>query len=360
MREWFLSTELVGLRGMANSSSGVAQKARRNNWLSRSSKAGNRTLEYHISNFHPDVKKQLIEKYVTDPDEAEKLMNMPEPRPITGIDIPYKQAKLIRDILVHKPDTDLTEHPELNISPSIAALFQENKAQALMWLQQRLDTQEIYNEEARKLITSKSKSVSDVMMRGRVAQDLLESVSFPDPEIQMALEQVVEESNRVGRKYNTTAHWGFPSSEDAEASNTEKKDVSYVTYYDITASAGAGRLVEYVPNKRVELSETLRLALNIQTPSRAKLLNMEGDSMHPTLKDKSILAIEELETFKQDGVYVFTFDNTLYVKRLQKSREGIKVISDNPIYDAWFINRDEVDTPMFTIHGRVTGCAQSV
>lgn len=79
MREWFLSTELVGLRGMANSSSGVAQKARRNNWLSRSSKAGNRTLEYHISNFHPDVKKQLIEKYVTDPDEALVLMALTEP-----------------------------------------------------------------------------------------------------------------------------------------------------------------------------------------------------------------------------------------------------------------------------------------
>ncbi|MFA0500294.1 S24 family peptidase, partial [Vibrio sp. 10N.222.46.A1] len=33
MKEWFLSTELMGLDGMANSSSGVAQKARRNNWL---------------------------------------------------------------------------------------------------------------------------------------------------------------------------------------------------------------------------------------------------------------------------------------------------------------------------------------
>ncbi|WP_272165473.1 S24 family peptidase [Vibrio diabolicus] len=80
MREWFLSTELVGLRGMANSSSGVAQKARRNKWLSRSSKAGNRTLEYHISNFHPDVKKQLIEKYVTDPKEAELLMTLESPK----------------------------------------------------------------------------------------------------------------------------------------------------------------------------------------------------------------------------------------------------------------------------------------
>ncbi|MFA0386607.1 MULTISPECIES: DNA-binding protein, partial [Vibrio] len=79
MKEWFLSTELMGLDGMANSSSGVAQKARRNNWLSRGSKEGTRALEYHISNFHPDVKKQLIEKYVTDLDEAEYLLTASEP-----------------------------------------------------------------------------------------------------------------------------------------------------------------------------------------------------------------------------------------------------------------------------------------
>ncbi|MFA0502395.1 S24 family peptidase, partial [Vibrio sp. 10N.222.46.A1] len=36
-------------------------------------------MEYHISNFHPDVKKQLIEKYVTDLDEAEYLLTASEP-----------------------------------------------------------------------------------------------------------------------------------------------------------------------------------------------------------------------------------------------------------------------------------------
>ncbi len=375
MREWFLSTELVGLKGMANTSSGVAQKARRNNWLSRKSKVGTRSLEYHISNFHPDVKKQLIEKYVTDSDEAEKLMNLPEPtsfwpasRPqsrFTGIDLSYDQVKIIRDLLVHNPEENLVGNPKLNIPSKIALLFQENKAEALLWSQQRLFDYQYFKEEVDKFLEDKGDSEPDVMRRGRVAQDYLEAMFFADPKLKKSLEQVVEESNRVGRKHNTTAHWGYSNPKDSEAltmsePSPKEKGVSYVTYYDISASAGAGRLVEYVPNKRIELSETLKLALNIQTPSRAKLLNMEGDSMHPTLKDKSILAIEELEAFKQDGVYVFTFDNTLYVKRLQKSREGIKVISDNPIYDAWFINRDEVDTPIFTIHGRVTGCAQSV
>lgn len=79
MKEYFLTTELVGLEGMPNSASGVAQKGRRNNWLSRNAAGSSKILEYHISNFHPDVKKQLIEKYVTDPDEAAALMNMTPP-----------------------------------------------------------------------------------------------------------------------------------------------------------------------------------------------------------------------------------------------------------------------------------------
>lgn len=350
---------------MANSLTGVTQKAKRNNWLSRKSMSGNRALEYHISNFHPDVKKQLIEKYVTDPIEAEKLLSMPEPRPITGIDLPYEKVEALRNILVHRPDEDLVGHPELNLPPEIAKMFQENKAQALVWAQQRLASHQFYAEEVEKFLKSKATTDSDKLMRGMQAQHHLESMFFADPKLQKSLEQVVEESKSLNKTLTKPEHSGYQRRDASKALNVcepepEKRDVSYVTYYDIAASAGAGHLVEYVPSKQIELSEALKIALNIQNPNKSKLLNMEGDSMHPTLKDKSILAIESLDSFKQDGVYVFTFDSTLYVKRLQKGRDGIKVISDNPIYDAWFINRDEVDTEIFTIHGRVTGCAQSV
>lgn len=79
MREWFSSSELVGLDGMANSLTGVSQKAKRNNWIKRKSAKSNNAYEYHISNFHPDVKKQVIERYVTNPDEAKALLSLEKP-----------------------------------------------------------------------------------------------------------------------------------------------------------------------------------------------------------------------------------------------------------------------------------------
>ncbi|KJY81204.1 helix-turn-helix domain-containing protein [Vibrio nigripulchritudo] len=63
MREWFLSTELVGLHGMPNSVTGIGQKARRNNWLSRKAAGNGRSYEYHVSNFHEETKEQLRKKY---------------------------------------------------------------------------------------------------------------------------------------------------------------------------------------------------------------------------------------------------------------------------------------------------------
>lgn len=319
---------------MANSLTGVTQKAKRNNWLSRKSMSGNRALEYHISNFHPDVKKQLIEKYVTDESEAAILLGLTEPS---------------RELISREQLLEVLKHDERKFKTAAGAIFREDGDD--VFIPSRDDF--FRNAElVRKLYVRLKYLTPDNYEK--LLEDLELTPRSPEQNKKMReklhlLELAIAESSEKLSAGNVT-----------ELKLKNKNDVSYVTYYDIAASAGAGHLVEYVPSKQIELSEALKIALNIQNPNKSKLLNMEGDSMHPTLKDKSILAIESLDSFKQDGVYVFTFDSTLYVKRLQKGRDGIKVISDNPIYDAWFINRDEVDTEIFTIHGRVTGCAQSV
>ncbi len=106
MREWYLSSELVGLDGMANSVVGVSQKAKRNNWLRRKSAKSNNAFEYHISNFHPDIKKQVIEKYVTNPEEAKALFMLEAPTPDDDyLPIP----DVIKDLASREPTPAETE-----------------------------------------------------------------------------------------------------------------------------------------------------------------------------------------------------------------------------------------------------------
>ncbi|WP_299136779.1 S24 family peptidase [uncultured Vibrio sp.] len=74
MDEWVLSSDLVGLKGMPTTVEGISQKARRNNWIKRKAAGKGRSLEYHMSNFHPHIQKQIIERLVTDKVERELLL----------------------------------------------------------------------------------------------------------------------------------------------------------------------------------------------------------------------------------------------------------------------------------------------
>ena len=48
--------------------------------------------------------------------------------------------------------------------------------------------------------------------------------------------------------------------------------------------------------------------------------------------------------FDGDGIYIFTLDNQLYLKRLQLQHKKIAVISDNKRYETWYLNREDVDS----------------
>lgn len=63
MKEWFLSTELVEIQGLPNTTNGINKKAQRGRWRTRKTSGMGNSLEYHISNFDEDVIAQLREKF---------------------------------------------------------------------------------------------------------------------------------------------------------------------------------------------------------------------------------------------------------------------------------------------------------
>ncbi|MFT5758576.1 MAG: phage repressor protein C with HTH and peptisase S24 domain [Alteromonadaceae bacterium] len=59
MREWFLSSELISLDTMPNTTAGISKKAKTEKWVSRKAKGGGRSLEYHLDNFELPIQYQL-------------------------------------------------------------------------------------------------------------------------------------------------------------------------------------------------------------------------------------------------------------------------------------------------------------
>lgn len=86
------------------------------------------------------------------------------------------------------------------------------------------------------------------------------------------------------------------------------------------------------------------------------LCSIKGDSMEPTFnEDDTILVDRSTLSFDSDGVYVFTYHDTLLIKRIQRRPgHGYMVISDNrDLYETYLISNE--DLANVSVHGRVIG-----
>lgn len=129
-----------------------------------------------------------------------------------------------------------------------------------------------------------------------------------------------------------------------------------VEMLDISASAGGGyiqgsdvidviRSIEYNSERAVAL-------FGGRTPDAVKVINVRGDSMADTIEPGDLIFVDiSVNDFDGDGIYVFGFDDKIYVKRLQMIPDKLLVISDNPKYREWSIDRENEDR--FCIFGKV-------
>lgn len=134
-----------------------------------------------------------------------------------------------------------------------------------------------------------------------------------------------------------------------------RKDVYRIDVLDVSASAGDGspskdvveviRSIEYVPDQA-------RVIFGNRPESSVKLINVRGDSMEGTIEPGDLIFVDvAVSNFDGDGIYVFDFNGDMFVKRLQKVKSEIIVISDNPRYREWSISEEEMH--MLNVAGRV-------
>lgn len=127
-----------------------------------------------------------------------------------------------------------------------------------------------------------------------------------------------------------------------------------IPQYDIRASMGHGQVApdyaEIVRNVIVKESYLQENGITFTSPAHLAMITGWGQSMEGTINDKDPLIVDRgVNEFAGDGIYVLTWNDHLYIKRLQMvDKETIELISDNPKH-----KDREVPLKDVTIHARV-------
>lgn len=125
------------------------------------------------------------------------------------------------------------------------------------------------------------------------------------------------------------------------------KDVINIPVYEQALSAGRGQ----------ELLDSAPVIDYVALPSNLKKYHenisasyVRGDSMEPTLFDNDIILFDRFGYDGADGIYVINYKGAGFVKRLQRDRDFVRIISDNKKYSEMTESGQSQD---FTVIGKV-------
>lgn len=145
-------------------------------------------------------------------------------------------------------------------------------------------------------------------------------------------------------------------SQAVENDEDDAKHQLRVEVLDVYASAGNGVFItgDLAAEVCAIEFENEYFMQNFQRASEKgmSIINISGDSMEPTLQNGDLLYVDTRKNYYcGDGIYVFSFGDAIYVKRLQLAGNRLLIHSDNKYYDTWDINAE--NEHQFTIHGKV-------
>ena len=148
------------------------------------------------------------------------------------------------------------------------------------------------------------------------------------------------------------------SDEITEGHLQKSEGIFRIDVLNVAVSAGPGIInSEFVEVLRsVEYSvEDARQMFNGRKQEQIRIINVRGDSMAGTIEPGDLLFVDiSIQHFDGDGIYAFIYDDTSHVKRLQKMKDKLLVISDNPTYRPWEPIEKEEMNKIF-VFGKVIG-----
>ena len=143
------------------------------------------------------------------------------------------------------------------------------------------------------------------------------------------------------------------STSDLAATSHDGRHKHRIDYLDVRAAAG---LTGFENSDYPEVISSLYLTdegmLQIIGKKNANgicIVNVPTDSMEPTIRKGDLVFIDtKINAYNGDGIYAFTIDGALFIKRIQKMiGGGYRMISDNEIYPPEVISDEVCQTAKF-------------
>jgi transcriptional regulator with XRE-family HTH domain len=124
-------------------------------------------------------------------------------------------------------------------------------------------------------------------------------------------------------------------------------DEVWIAHYDVRAAMGGGQIPhdypELLQDVRVSPQHLREMGVEFKEHFHLKMVTGWGQSMAPTIKHRDPLLVDiSIREFVGDGIYMFSWEGHLYIKRLQWiGDDHIKMISDNTRHPPQTIRADE-------------------
>ena len=140
-----------------------------------------------------------------------------------------------------------------------------------------------------------------------------------------------------------------------QAQPSNEDEYVYIPAYDIEASAGHGSCIGEgeESNKHLAFRQKWVNGRGLNAKDLVGLFT-KGDSMEPTIADGGAIIIDKSRNQIIDSrVYVISINGDLFVKRVQRLPNGLKLISDNKFYEPLTLSNEDLNASNIKICGQV-------
>ncbi|GGL61678.1 transcriptional regulator [Pseudomonas brenneri] len=142
----------------------------------------------------------------------------------------------------------------------------------------------------------------------------------------------------------------------ANFANRAKGEID-IPQYDVVGSMGPGQVapgdyIETIKNITVRTEYLREQGVHYSRVENLAVITGFGESMEITFTSGDPLIIDKgVNEVLVDGVYLFSLDDVLYIKRLQRLPRMIRMISDNDAFPPYDIKGSELE--LLRVHARV-------